>query len=181
MRGLLAMLLVSAPAAGAQTIHPAPMRRGEASFAMKATKVNDFTGRVGVAAAQFTGNDLGNVTGSVQIRVAEMRTGIGLRDTHLRNAMHANRFPTIDFQLVGVDPQPARGDTIPMTFQGPLTIHGVTHTVRVPGWAILRTDGTEVFTSFPIDMREYGIDPPSRFLGAVRVDPVTVVSVRLSF
>jgi len=175
------MLLPGMLLAAVQAIAPAPLSSGEVTFAMKATKVNDFTGRAPVAAASFTGTDVLNVTGAVQIRVADMRTGIGLRDSHLRNAMHAERFPTIDFRLVGVDPQPPRGDTIPMTFQGPLTIHGVTHTVRVPGWAILRPGGAEIHAAFPIDMRQYGIDPPSRFLGAVRVDPVTEVSVRLVF
>jgi len=179
-----AMLLLSVFTAGrlsAQRLEPAPLREGWATFAMKATTVNDFTGRVVVSAARFTGTDLANVTGNVEMRVADMRTGIGLRDSHLRNAMHADRFPTMTFELVGVDPQPARGDTIPLTYQGHLTIHGVTRTVRVPGWVILRQPGAEVHTSFPLDMREHQIDPPSRFLGAVRVDPVTQVTVHLVF
>lgn len=175
------LLMLAAGEAAAQSIQPAALRSGEVTFAMKATKVNDFTGRAGVASATFGGTDLSNVTGTAQVRVADMRTGIGLRDTHMRNAMQAAQFPTIDFRLVGVDPQPARGDTIPMTFQGPLTIHGVTHVVRVPGWAILRPGSAEIYASFPIDMREYGLDPPSRFLGAVRVDPVTQVTVNLRF
>ena len=176
------MLYACAPAClYAQAIHPAALRTGEATFAMKATKVNDFTGRVVVTTASFAGSDLSNVTGAVEIRVDSMRTGIGLRDSHLRGAMQADRFPTITFQLVGVDPGQARGDTVPMTFQGPLTIHGVTQTIRVPGWVIVRPTGAQVYSSFPIDMREYGVDPPSRFLGAVKVDPVTQVTIRLTF
>jgi hypothetical protein len=30
-------------------------------------------------------------------------------------------------------------------------------------------------------MREYGIDPPSRFFGAIKVAPVTTVGVNLRF
>lgn len=181
--GCLVLVLSAHPLTrlSAQAIHPAPLRTGEATFAMKATKVNDFTGRVVITTASFAGSDLLNVTGSVEVRVDSMRTGIGLRDSHLRGAMQAGRFPTITFQLVGVDPGQARGDTIPLTFQGPLTIHGVPQTIRVPGWVILRPSLTQVYASFPIDMREYGVDPPSRFLGAVKVDPVTQITIRLTF
>jgi polyisoprenoid-binding protein YceI len=138
-------------------------------------------GRVGISRAEFSGTDLLNVTGVVEVRVAEMRTGNGLRDSHLRGAMEADSFPLIRFELVGVDPGSASGDTIRLTYQGHLTIHGVTRTVRVPGWAILAGTLTEVFVSWPLDMREFGIRPPSRFLGAIRVDPVTVITVRMSF
>ncbi len=165
----------------AQNLTPAPLRQGEVTFAMRATKVNDFTGTAPVARASFAGNRLTNVTGVVEVRVADMRTGIGLRDRHLRNAMDADSLPLVRFELVGLDPSPARGDTVPTVFQGHLTIHGVTHTVRVSGWVVVLPAGAEVFASFPVDMRQFGIDPPSRFLGAVRVDPVTQVTVRLSF
>ena len=169
------------PATLAQSITPAALRTGEITFAMRATKVNDFTGRVGVARAEFRGTDLANVNGVVEARVAEMRTGIGLRDTHLRNAMRADSFPLVRFELVGLDPGVAHGDTVPTVFQGHLTIHGVTKTIRVNGTVVLRPAGAEVTASFPLDMREYGIEPPSRFLGAVRVDPVTTITVRLAF
>ncbi len=180
MRRLL-IILALAGRLEAQAVTPAPLREGEVTFAMRATKVNDFTGRAPVARAQFAGSRLTNVTGLVEVRVADMQTGIGLRDRHLRNAMHADSFPLIRFELVGLDPSAPRGDTVPTIFQGHLTIHGVTHTVRVPGWVIVTTSGAEVYASFPVDMRQFGIDPPSRFLGAVRVDPVSQVGVRLTF
>ncbi len=148
---------------------------------MRASTVNDFTGTVPVARAAFAGTDLVNVTGVVEVRVAEMRTGIGLRDTHLRNAMRADSFPLIRFELVGLDIGAARGDTVAVTFQGHMTIRGVTHTIRVPGWVIVRQAGAEAHTTFPLDMRQYGISPPSRFLGAVRVDPVVGLTVHLVF
>lgn len=164
-----------------QAVAPAPLRRAEVTFAMRATKVNDFVGRVDSVQAHFAGTDLSNVTGVVELRVRDMHTGIGLRDTHLRNAMRADSFPTIRFELVGVDPGTVSHDSLPTVFQGQLTIHGVTHTVRVPGTLVLRQGVVEVLASFPLDMREYGIDPPTRFLGAVKVDPVTTIGVRLLF
>jgi polyisoprenoid-binding protein YceI len=148
---------------------------------MRASTVNDFTGTVAVVRAEFTGTDLANVTGVVEARVAEMRTGIGLRDRHLRDAMRADSFPLVRFELVGLDIGETRGDTVTVTFQGHLAIRGVTRTVRVPGWVRPLSAGAEAHVNFPLDMREYGVDPPSRFLGAVKVDPVTTITVHLLF
>ena len=160
---------------------PAPLQSGVITFAMQATTVNDFVGRVAVARAEFHGTDLATVTGVVEVRLAEMRTGIGLRDTHMRNAMRADSFPVIRFELEGLDVGATHADTLTATFRGALTIHGVARAVRVPGWVMLRSPGAEVHASFPVDMREYGITPPSRFLGAVRVDPMTTITVHLVF
>ena len=183
--GGAAVLLVatglSARLAPAQSLTPAALRHGEVAFAIQATTVNDFVGRANVARAEFTGTDLTNVTGVAEVRVADIRTGIGMRDSHLRGAMRSDSFPTIRFELVGVDPGAARGDTISVTFQGHLTIHGVTKTIRAPGTVVLHSRGADVTATFPLDMREFGIRPPSRFLGAVRVQPVTQVTVTLGF
>ena len=164
-----------------QAIAPVPLKHAEVTFAMRATKVNDFVGRVDTVQAHFAGSDLANVTGVVEFRVRDMHTGIGLRDTHMRNALRADSFPTIRFELVGVDPGTVSHDSLPTVFQGHLTIHGVTRTVRVPGTLVLHQGSVEAHASFPLDMREYGIDPPTRFLGAVKVDPVTTIGIHLVF
>lgn len=177
---LVVMCLVTTPVA-AQTVAPAPLRHGEVSFAMVATTVNDFVGRAPVARAEFSGTELASVTGVVEVRLAEMRTGIGLRDSHMRHAMQADSFPAIRFDLTSVAPGDARGDTISVTFHGNLTIRGVTKAVRVPGNVVPHPHGADVTASFPVDMREYGIVPPSRFFGAVKVQPVTQITVRLEF
>ena len=175
------MALVFSSALFAQAVTVAPLSRGEITFAMRATKVNDFVGRVTMLRAEYSGADLGAVHGDLEFRVADMHTGIGLRDTHMRNAMRADSFPTVRFELVGVDPGAARGDSVPVVFQGHLTIHGVTKTVRVPGTVVMRQGGVDVSASIQLDMREYGIVPPTRFLGAIRVDPLTTLTASLSF
>jgi polyisoprenoid-binding protein YceI len=177
---VLGALLAPAPAR-AQAVEAAPLRTGEVSFAMRATKVNDFIGHAPVARAEFHGTDLAHVTGVVEVRVADMHTGIGLRDTHMRHAMNADSFPLVRFELAAVDVGAAHGDTTTVTFQGQLTIHGVTRTIRAPGYVVPRSAGVDVFASFPVDMREYGIEPPTRFFGAIRVAPVTTLGVQLSF
>ena len=174
--------LVLPGALDAQAITALPLRRGEVVVDVRATKVNDFDTRASVSVARFSGTDLANVTGFFEVRVADLRTGIGLRDRHLRNAMHADSFPVVRFELIGVDTQGATGDSIAVTFQGRLTLHGVTKTIRVPGTLVRRLTMIEVIvTRYPLDMREYGVTPPTRFLGAIRVQPDVHVNARLVF
>lgn len=165
----------------AQAVSQLPLRRGEIVVEIRATRVNDFEARVPVQRATFTGSDINTVIGRVEVRVADMRTGIGLRDRHLRGAMEADTFPTIRFDLVGVIPEGHRGDTLVVAFQGQLTIHGLTKAIRVPGTVLIRPNEIHVTSRFTVDMREYGIRPPSRFLGTVQVQPDVAINVRLEF
>lgn len=164
-----------------QALTPLPLRQGEIAFALRATKVSDFVGQVSALHAEFEGEDLGDIRGALEFRVADMHTGIGLRDTHMRNAMSADSFPTIRFDLAGIDRGASSGDTIQVVFHGRLTIRGVTKAVTVPGSVVLHPGSVDVTASTPIDMTEYGIEPPTRFLGAIRVKPVTTVTATLSF
>ncbi len=66
--------------------------------------------------------------------------------------------------------------------------YGWTHLInnhislRVPGTLVRRSTTIEVRVArFPLDMREYGITPPSRFLGAVKVRPDVHVNATLVF
>lgn len=178
----VAAALVLPGALAAQAITPLPLRLGAVVVDVRATKVNDFDIRAAVSAARFSGTDLADVTGFFEVRVADMRTGIGLRDRHLRNAMDADSLPVIRFELIGVDTKGNSGDSIVAAFQGRLTLHGVTRTIRVPGTLVRRATTIEVIvTRHPLDMREYGVTPPTRFLGAIRVQPDVHVNARLVF
>lgn len=161
---------------------PLPLRAGEVVIDVRATTVNDFDVRAAVTRAEYGGADLGRATGFFEVRVAELRSGIGLRDRHLRTTLRGDSFPVIRFELVGVDAAGATGDSVAVTYQGRLTIRGVTRTVRVPGAVVRRGDSLAVLvTRFPLNLAEYDVRPPSRFLGAVRVQDDVHVSVRLTF
>jgi polyisoprenoid-binding protein YceI len=199
-----AALLLLAPArAAAQPVTPLPLRSGEIAFKIRVAAAPDFTGHVAVDSATFTGTSLAEVRGSAVVRVADMRTGIGLRDHHLRNAMNAKHFPDIRFELLGVIPGESHGDTVAATFLGRLTIHGVSRDDTSPATVILAAGGgkhlvptadtaagraepppgdtVSALATFDVDMREFGIKPPTRFLGIVRVQPVVRLTVHLLF
>lgn len=179
--GTVIALLVVAAHARAQAVATLPLRSGEATFHIRATIVNDFTGRVPVSRAAYAGTDLATLSGSVEIRVEEMRTGIGLRDRHLRAAMEAERFPLMRFDLARVEAVSPRGDSLDVDLVGRLTIHGTERELRIPGEVLLGRDSIVVRTAFPVDMRDYGIKPPVKMLGTLRVAPGVEVGIRLVF
>jgi polyisoprenoid-binding protein YceI len=178
---VLGRLAAGAGHAGAQAVPALSFTGGTATFHVRTTIVNDFTGTVAAARAQYAGTDLASVQGFVEFLVAEMRTGIGLRDRHTRAALAADSFPLIRFDLTGVEPAPPRGDTVPAVFRGRLNIRGVTREVRAPGVVVLGRGALEITASLSIDMREYGVTPPVRMLGALRVAPDIAVKVHLVF
>jgi polyisoprenoid-binding protein YceI len=175
------LLALAAPAAAGQTLARLPLARGAIDFRVRVQMAPDFTGHVAVDSAAFTGDSLAGVRGIVVLRVDSMKTGIGLRDHHLRDAMETKKFPEIRFELLGVTPAgAARGDTIPVTYAGRMTIHGVTRDDTIPGTAIVGRDSIAIAAAFPLDMRDYGIKPPTRLL-VIRVEPVVGITVRLTF
>ena len=166
--------------AEAQPVAAGPLTHGDVTFLVHSTIVGGIHGWAPVAHAEFTGDQLSAVRGVADVRVADMRTGNGTRDGHLRRAMDADSFPTIRFELLAVEPSAPGTDTATATFQGRLTLHGVTRSVQAPATVTLRPGGVDVVATFPLDMRDYGIKPPVRAL-VLRVAPDVLVTARLSF
>lgn len=178
--GAAALLLAFATPAAAQTLAPLPLQRGAIAFRVRVSMAPDFTGHVAVDSASFTGTSLAGVRGLVVVRVDSMKTGIGLRDHHLRDAMGAKRYPAIRFELLDVTPGATHGDTTAVTYAGRLTIHGVTRDDTIPGTVVLGPGTVDAAAVFPLDMRDFGIKPPTR-LFVISVQPVVEITVRLTF
>lgn len=169
------------PATARLPAAPLPLAHGTIAFRVRVDAAPDFTGHASVDSASFTGDSLAGVRGFLVLRTDAMKTGIGLRDHHMRNAMETARYPEIRFELLGVSPGATHGDTTDVTYSGRLTIHGVTRDDTIPGTVVLGPGTVDAAAGFQLDMRDYGIKPPTRFLGIVRVEPVVAITVRLSF
>jgi len=197
-----ALLALPAPAATGQTLAPLPFKGGAIAFGVHVQMAPGFTGHVAVDSASFTGTSLADVRGLVVVRADSMRTGIGLRDHHMRDAMETAKYPEIRFELLGVAPAGAAraaraagaagtiaadGDTTAVTYIGRMTIHGRTRDDTIPGTLVLRNGKgpgggatVDAAARFSLDMRDYGIKPPTRFL-IIRVQPVVDIAVELRF
>lgn len=146
-----------------QAVPPAQVVSTEIWFDAKAT-VADFQGRTTVA------------TGSldwVEVRWRDIDTKNATRNRHMLKTVDAERFPVIRFDLSDVR---AGVDSV----AGTLALHGVTRQVVWPVTVQYGADTVTVAADFPVDMRDYGIKPPVRFVIA-RMGAVVTVHVRLVF
>lgn len=187
-RALLLLLLVSGAGvsdvvAAQRPIPSGTMRRGTLSFDGRAT-LGDFVGRTdSVTGAMTGGDDLPAVRGWVEAPVRNLLTGSGKRDKDLNKSMESDSFPTMRFELDGVEPDSTlpRGDTIAVTLKGNLMIHGVTREVALPAVVVLSPEEIRVRSDFPLNLKDYGIRGLSKMLGLLKMHPDIVVHVDVVF
>ena len=177
-----AILLATATrAAAAQALTPLPLRRGEITIRVRVHRFPDFTARVNADSAALTGDSLAGAHGVAIARTAKIHTGIGPLDGPLRRALGAAEYPEIRFELLRVRPGATHGDTAAVTYDGRFTIRGRTRDDTIPGTVVLSPGSLLATATFPLDIRDYGITPPTALFGIVRVEPVVRVTVRLEF
>lgn len=111
----------------------------------------------------------------MEIRWRDIDTKNGTRNRHMLKTVDEEHFPVIRFDLAG-----ATGDTGQVRLNGTLTLHGVSQPVEWPAVVRVDADSLSVAADFPVDMRDYDIKPPVRFLIA-RMGAVVTVHVRLVF
>lgn len=127
----------------------------------------------GDAQVTLTGKDLTDVkTLNFSTAVKNLKGKEDLLNTRAHKAMKADKFPAIAFKLISAS---VSGDIVKGT--GALTIAGVTKEITVQGKASENADGTiSISGSRKIKMSEYGIQPPSFMLGALKVaDEINVI------
>ena len=112
---------------------------------------------------------------TLRIPVERVNCGIALMNRHLRHTLHADEYPAIEFTLAEYELVPGdSGWSVRMT--GSLAIAGVERTVTVDGVVVEDSSGVlHVRGTHPVRVTDYGIQPPRRFAGLLRVrEEVTV-------
>jgi polyisoprenoid-binding protein YceI len=106
----------------------------------------------------------------------DIKTGIGLRDKHLRDYLECDRYP--DATLV-VDrakiSMPKGAGPASGTVDGALTLHGVTHPARVSYRIAPEGSGFHVGGDLDVNILDYGIKKPC-YLGVCTGDHVKVTA-----
>lgn len=118
-------------------------------------------------------SQLSSASGTVRVPVRSIRTGIDLRDEHLRGDgwLDAGRFPDATLEITGVEGASSlrAGEVVRVTIRGRFTIHGVTRDVTasaqvrwMPASDELRVQGVEgdlirAQASFEVSLPDYGI------------------------
>jgi polyisoprenoid-binding protein YceI len=130
--------------------------------------------------------DLAHASGRIEVPVASLRTGVDLRDEHLRSDswLDAERHPNAVFEITGVSGARSLtpNTTARVQVRGRFTLHGVTHDLTAPAQIRYQpaADGEPgiilVRTRFSVRLPEYGVSVPT----IVRLKVSDEITVRVS-
>ena len=184
MNALRAILLfavsLSVPAKAQQQVPAGTVRAGTLSFDARAT-AGDFTGSTTTVTGEMTGGELAAIRGWVEAPVATLVTGNDRRDRDLNKSMETGKFPTMRFDLDGVSPGDARGDTLAVQLKGRFTIHGVTRETTLPAEVVIAPDAVHVQTQTILNLKDYRIGGLSKAFGMLRMHEEIRVRVDVTF
>jgi polyisoprenoid-binding protein YceI len=111
---------------------------------------------------------------TLTIAAPKMDCGNGTMNSHMQKALKSAEFPTITFVLGAYEPTKSV-DGIAGTIEGRLTLGGVTKPITVSASAKRDGEALRVTGAHDVDMREYGIKPPSLMMGTMKVGRVAKV------
>jgi polyisoprenoid-binding protein YceI len=134
-------------------------KNGEVTFLSKAA-LNEFEGK----SSRLNGLiDIDKNLLDFFIDLNTLKTGIGLRDSHMReNYLETDKFPFAEFtgKIIGT-PQLTIGQKVPVIATGTFKIHGVERQIEVSGFLTKLQNGKiELDTSFTILLSDYKIPIP---------------------
>lgn len=132
--------------------------------------------------------------GKVKVPISNIKTGIDLRDEHLRSEMWLNaaKFPNAEFQLTGIKNASSKelndGKKINVTLVGKFSVHGVTKDVEVPATLTYFKESERTKAKAPgnllsanaeftIKLSDYGIQIPSMVSGKLNDE----VEIKVNF
>ncbi|TVP51687.1 MAG: YceI family protein [Mongoliibacter sp.] len=132
---------------------------GYVNFLSKAS-LNEFNGE----SKQLNGLiDLDKNLLDFYIDLNTLKTGIGLRDRHMReNYLETNKYPYAEFTgKIAEGPELKNGESRKVTATGKFTIHGVERKIEVPGTIKRVNNNTvELEANFKVLLGDYKIDIP---------------------
>jgi polyisoprenoid-binding protein YceI len=109
--------------------------------------------------------DVNSVSGQFEVDLTTVKTGIEMRDGHMREQyLHTDSFPKATFKLTKITKAGAKaladGQTVKITADGELTIHGVTKPVSVTGTVTYMKESEQTQARLPGDLLHIDIGFP---------------------
>lgn len=121
-------------------------------------------GRTGDVSGSFTIEGARVTDASITVDLSTITTDESMRDRKVQEALSTSQYPEAIFTLttpIELGSDAGSGETIEVTGQGELTIHGVTKQVSVPLQAKLVNDTVVVVGSVDISFADYDVKVPS--------------------
>lgn len=183
-RAVLLLSLAGAPLAAQvpaeRIISSGTVREGTLSFDGRAT-AGDFTGTTTSVTGEMHGGVLAEVRGWVEAPVNTLATGNQRRDRDLNRSMESGKYPTIRFELTGVDAPEAMTDSVNVVLHGRFIIHGVTRAATIPASVAFHPEGIRVHAQTPLNLKDYKIGGLTKMLGMLKMHEEIAVHVDLVF
>jgi hypothetical protein len=115
----------------------------------------------------------------VKIEAAKLDCRNGTMNGHMLKAIKATEHPTITFRLASYDITPAEAGAA-IVMKGTLLLGGVEKEIELAGTAKAAPEGAlQVTGTYPLNMKDYGLKPPSLMLGTMRVNEKLTVGFDL--
>lgn len=147
-------------------------------------KATSFDTRVEATGASVVNEilDGGQSVQSVDVRVpaAQLECGNGTMNEHMLKALKAKENPQIVFRLTSY--QSAKtANGVRGELAGVLTLGGVEKAITMQGTARAGDSGTlQVLGSYEVNMRDFGLKPPSLMMGTMKVGERVTVNYDLT-
>ena len=136
--------------------------------------LGDFSGTTEDITAEITVDPASvpaGVIGSVVVKPAGIRTGVGERDRDLRKALAVDRYPEMRFRIGEVQASfPSLAERVDITLEvsGTMVIGGVERPLTWTGRARIEEGRLWVRGETELKLTDFGITPPRKFFLAVR-------------
>jgi len=145
------------------------------------SNVHDWTENVetinGTCAATINGGSLAEISSlHVTIPVRSIKSGKSTMDKNTYNAMKADKYPNIVFNLKSAS---ISGNKV--VLNGTLTIAGKTNNVSITSNYTVAGGKLTIKGDYKMKMTQYGIDPPTAMLGAMTTGDNLTIRFNLVF
>ena len=150
------------------------------SFECKATEFDAAVETSGPGAAKaVVSGEKAVTTVSVTVPAARLDCSNKTMNEHMLKALKAKEHGTISFKLSSYDIAKS-GETVKGTLTGQLTLGGVTKPITMTATGAATPDGgLQVTGSHELNMKEYGLKPPTLMMGTMKVGETVKVSFDL--
>lgn len=114
---------------------------------------------------------------SFSVNVERIKSGKKRMDKLTYEAFDSETNPEIKFQFISLK----QVENNLAVVIGDLTMAGQTQRVEVSGNYQINGEAIEIIASQPINMEQFGMDPPTAMLGAIKVGPEVTIDFKLIF
>jgi polyisoprenoid-binding protein YceI len=104
-----------------------------------------------------------------------------IMDSKAHDALKAEKYPTISFNMASVNNLVSSGNTIKGSLSGNVTIAGVTKNITLPFTGTLQGNGIQVTGSKSLKMSDFNIKPPTAMLGTLKTGDEIKIDYKLEF